>query len=143
LRGDVPIHHYGDLPGATRLIITPGYNKFRNGYESPFDHHRNRANNAIDRANRYLIIGYGFNDDHLETHLSPAIRAGKPALLMTRNLTPTAESLARRYTNVIALDAHAEAGVEGTRAIVDKSEIFFPKEDFWDLHSFTSNVLET
>ncbi|UPG94357.1 SIR2 family protein [Luteibacter aegosomatissinici] len=42
---------------APRLIITPGLNKFRNGYESPFDKHRDRANTAIDRAARFLIIG--------------------------------------------------------------------------------------
>jgi hypothetical protein len=50
LRGDKPVCYAGDLFGATRLIITPGRNKFRNGYESPFDHHRTKANDAIDRA---------------------------------------------------------------------------------------------
>lgn len=50
----------------------------RQGYESPFDHHRSRANQEIDRAGRFLVLGYGFNDDHLETHLSPSIKGGKP-----------------------------------------------------------------
>lgn len=70
-RNGRPVFYAGELTGVVRLIITPGHNKFRNGYESPFDHHRSRANEAIDRASRFLILGYGFNDDHLETHLSP------------------------------------------------------------------------
>lgn len=43
LRNGSPVHYAGDLPGAQRLVITPGQNKFRNGYESPLDLHRNRA----------------------------------------------------------------------------------------------------
>src|SRR5690606_14272540 len=68
-----PIRYCGEL-ALPRHIITPGSNKFRNGYESPFDKHRERANESIDHASRFLIIGYGFNDDHLETHLKPKLR---------------------------------------------------------------------
>ncbi|WP_176555922.1 hypothetical protein [Bacillus cereus] len=50
-----------------RLIITPGANKYRNGYDTPFDIHRVKANSAIDTASKFIIIGYGFNDEHLET----------------------------------------------------------------------------
>jgi len=69
VRDGRPVFYAGDLTGVARLIITPGHNKFRNGYDSPFDHHRSRANQAIDRASRFLVLGYGFNDDHLQTHL--------------------------------------------------------------------------
>ncbi|MBU2854952.1 SIR2 family protein [Acidithiobacillus ferriphilus] len=142
LRNGKPVHYAGDLPGAQRLIITPGQNKFRNGYESPFDHHRNRANDAIDRASRFLILGYGFNDDHLETHLSPAIRNGKPTLLMARTLSITAEALATDHANVIALDCANQDGTDGTRVIIDKTYLSFPGIALWDLHSFISEVLE-
>ena len=52
-----------------RLIITPGLNKYRAGYDAPFDKHRDLANDYIKRATRFLVVGYGFNDDHLQTHL--------------------------------------------------------------------------
>jgi hypothetical protein len=65
-------------------------NKFRSGYESPFDKHRERANEEIDRASRFLILGYGFNDDHLETHLKPKLRAGRPTLLITLQVSEAA-----------------------------------------------------
>lgn len=142
LRDGKPVCYAGDLPGATRLIITPGQNKFRNGYESPFDHHRSRANDAIDRASRFLILGYGFNDDHLETHLSPAIRGGKPTLMMTRSLSPTAQTLAVNHANVISLDHAQESGVDGTRIIIDQTQIFLPGVALWDVHSFIAEVLE-
>lgn len=137
-----PVFYAGDLPDAFRLIITPGHNKFRNGYESPFDHHRSRANEAIDRAGRFLVLGYGFNDDHLETHLSPSIKGGKPTLMLTRSLSPVARQLALTHPNVIALE-HAEvAGVEGTAVIVEQKEFFFPGVGMWDVDSFVTEVLE-
>jgi hypothetical protein len=143
LRNGKPVLHSGNLTNASRLIITPGQNKFRNGYESPFDHHRNRANDAIDRGSRFLILGYGFNDDHLETHLSPAIRSGKPTLLMTHTLSPKARLLASQCSNVIALEQGADTNkVVGTNVLVDRSSHFYPNQNWWDVNSFISEVLE-
>lgn len=142
LRDGKPVAYAGDLPDVTRLIITPGQNKFRNGYESPFDHHRSRANDSIDRASRFLILGYGFNDDHLETHLSPAIKGGKPTLMLTRSLTPKAAAFATGHANVTALEHAQEAGVDGTRVTIDKTRLFVPGLVLWDLHSFIAEVLE-
>lgn len=142
LRGNQPVCYAGDLPCATRLIITPGQNKFRNGYESPFDHHRAKANSEIDRASRFLFLGYGFNDDHLETHLSPAIRGGKPTLMLSRKLTPNAAAIAHANANVTALEHHVEAGVEGTRITINKAQQFIPGLILWDVNSFIEEVLE-
>lgn len=36
-----------------KLIITPGANKFRGGYERPFDTHRELANKAINNGSRF------------------------------------------------------------------------------------------
>ncbi|WP_374401683.1 SIR2 family protein [Niveibacterium sp.] len=142
LRGGKPVCYAGDLSDATRLIITPGQNKFRNGYESPFDHHRAKANDAIDRASRFLFLGYGFNDDHLETHLSPAIRGGKPTLMLSRTLTPNAAAIALANANVTALEHHVEAGVAGTRLTINKAQQFLPGLTLWDVNSFIDEVLE-
>lgn len=141
LREGKPVSYAGDLP-LPRLIITPGLNKFRNGYESPFDRHRERANASIDKASRFLILGYGFNDDHLETHLTPRIRSGIPTLLLTHTLSPNAEKLAREYVNVIAIQHRSLAGNVGSSVFVDKAEHFVPNLALWDLDVFVSEVLE-
>lgn len=141
-RAGRPVFYAGDLPDAVRLIITPGQNKFRNGYESPFDHHRSRANDAIDRAGRYLVLGYGFNDDHLETHLSPGIKGGKPTLMLTRSLSAVARQLALMHANVIALEHANVSGIEGTVVIAEQKEFFFPGVGMWDVDSFVTEVLE-
>ncbi|OWK46570.1 SIR2 family protein [Fimbriiglobus ruber] len=85
------------------LIITPGLSKYAAGYHEPFDRHREKANDAIDNASRFLIIGYGFNDNHLETHLSQRLRDGKPAVIMAMGLTANAEKMIRESPKAIAL----------------------------------------
>ncbi|WP_201776320.1 SIR2 family protein [Rhodopseudomonas palustris] len=136
-----PVSYAGDLP-LPRLIITPGLNKFRNGYDSPFDRHRERANGAIDKASRFLVLGYGFNDDHLETHLTPRIKSGIPTLLLTHTLSDNALKLARDHANVIAIQHVSVAGKDGSSVFVDKTEFFVPDLALWDLGAFISEVLE-
>ena len=106
-----------------RLIITPGLNKFRDGYERPFDAHRERANKEIDRAARYLIVGYGFNDDHLQTHLEPQLKSGKPSVLITHSLSAKAKALISQCDGMTALSA--DATCNGTVVTTKDTSDFF------------------
>ena len=123
-----------------RLIITPGQNKFRTGYDRPFDKHREKANEWIDRASRYLIIGYGFNDDHLETHLSKNLREGRPALILTHTLSANAVNLINECPGIIAITADEKVG--GAHMVCKGNDSFIPGPDIWDLDIFIQEVLE-
>jgi len=143
MRNGTPISYAGELNNnIPRLIIAPGGNKFRTGYESPFDLHRGKANNLIDQASRFLIIGYGFNDDHLETHLKPAIESGKPTHMLAHKLTPNARALSMEFPNITALEYGDENGVEGTRFTFDKKQQFIPGLGIWDVNQFITEVFE-
>lgn len=135
-----PVRYAGALP-LSRLIITPGLNKFRNGYESPFDKHREKANDAIDRARGFFIVGYGFNDDHLETHLTPRIKSGIRTVILTHSLSLKAKKMSLENKNVVAIEFRDAEGVEGANVIVDGAEVFYPDVDFWDLGGFVNGVL--
>ena len=133
---DGPVRFSGDLE-LRRMIITPGKRKFRDGYDRPFSDHREKMNGLLDRAARLLIVGYGFNDDHLETHLNSLIRKGKPTLILTRGLSQTARSLAINNTAVIALER--ETG-EKTRMIFQGKTFSINKPELWDLGAFVEEV---
>lgn len=140
-RAGKPVRYAGELE-LPRLIITPGLNKFRNGYESPFDRHREMANSAINKARRFLVVGYGFNDDHLETHLKPRIASGAPTLLLTQELSPNALALALAHGNVIALDRSSVSEDPATRVIMKGVVQELRDKSLWDLSSFITEVLE-
>lgn len=138
-RGGSPVRYAGELEGVARLIVPPGRNKFRTGYDPPFDRQRERANRAIDEAGRLLIIGYGFADAHLETHLTPALRRGLAALVLTYELSPEARRLAVECPALTAVERAADDRVRVYRAGTSTEYVAPP---IWDLGHFVREVLE-
>jgi len=130
-------HYRSDLalPGSEQ-IIAPGGNKYRLGYEVPFDAHRQRANGAIDQAAAFFCVGYGFNDEHLQTHLRT--RFGEvPAVVLSRHLTASAREYLTQNPSAIGIESDDEAGCRITKG-VDSVEIDLP---LWDLDTFAKEVL--
>lgn len=119
-----------DLDGE-RLIITPGINKYRAGYDSPFDKHRELANDYIDRASRLLVVGYGFNDDHLETHLEQRIRAGTPTLILTRTAGSKVRKLSDESPRCIGLSRPTSGS--GYSLLTKAHSFEHNGKDLWDL----------
>lgn len=119
------------------LIITPGLNKYREGYSVPFDIHRARANEEIDKAQRYIIIGYGFGDDHLETHLIQQLKAGKPTLIFTHSLSAKAEMIVKECSNITAF-CHRDSN--DTRVLNSIGEIILPDTNLWDIREMIKEV---
>ena len=119
------------------LIITPGLNKYRKGYGSPFDIHHSKANDAIDAAERYIIIGYGFNDDHLETHLVRQLRRRKPTLIISRSLYDKPRDLVKQNKSITAL---CRGNKDGTEVLTSAEQCFFDDINLWDLHEMLKEV---
>jgi hypothetical protein len=119
------------------LIITPGINKYKEGYSVPFDTHRSKANISIDDAQRYIIIGYGFSDDHLETHLVQQLSNGKPALILTYSLSKKAQSLVSSCKHIIAICCE---DANSSRVITATENQVFPDINLWDLHEMIKEV---
>lgn len=84
-------------------IITPGTNKYFNGYQTPFDINRELSNMCIDEAKRYIFIGYGFNDQHLETRLRAEKNLKKPILILTRSFTSSINELLEKNSHIMGV----------------------------------------
>lgn len=123
------------------LIITPGVGKYKRGYGQPFDMHRERGNAAIDNASSILCIGYGFNDDHLQTHLSPKLKGGAKALLLTHSLSPNARTVVAQSPNCTALINSADTQNPGTIVVRGTKETLIPIVEWWDVENFVQGVL--
>lgn len=126
-----------DYPLEDCLIITPGLNKYKEGYSVPFDTHRTKANEAIDCAQRYIIIGYGFGDDHLETHLVQQLKSGKPALLLTHTLTAKAEQLVKSCGHITAV---CHANTDDSRILTATEDTVLTNVNLWDVHEMLKEV---
>jgi hypothetical protein len=140
MSGDTPMTSSMGFP-SDPLIITPGVGKYKRGYGQPFDAHRERGNAAIDNASSILCIGYGFNDDHLQTHLSPKLKSGTKALLLTHSLSPNAQAVVTQSKNCIALVNSTDVKNPGTIVIRGMSKTLIPNVGWWDVENFVKGVL--
>lgn len=119
------------------LIITPGTNKYKEGYSNPFDTHRVKANNAIDNAQQYIIIGYGFGDSHLETHLIRQLKNGKPALILTHSLSKKAKRLVKECKYITAVCCE---NTVDTKVITSSRETVLKDCNLWDIREMLKEV---
>jgi SIR2-like domain len=124
---------------AERLIITPGLNKYRAGYNWPFDKHRDLANDYIRQAARLLIVGYGFNDDHLQTHLMKRIQDGTPTLILNMWVSPEVEKLAEASPRCVCLSK--PDGPPGVAAVTKGARFAQPGAELWDLGILAEELL--
>jgi hypothetical protein len=129
VRSDIPLDN-------NRQIITPGNAKYRTGYEDLFQQHRTRAINAIKDAKAFLMIGYGFNDDHLEEqmkHIFPTV----PAVVLARKLTPNA----RKYLDQNRLAIGAEESQDGGALLIQGENMITIDDPIWVLDTLLKVVL--
>lgn len=136
-----PVRCSFNLGSERALIITPGVSKYRAGYNQPFDMHRELANEAIDKADKLLVIGYGFNDDHLETHLSAKIKSGTQTVILAHTLTDNAKSYLTACPNSV-WGIEASPSALGTLVHNNNSTYFLENESLWDTEGFVKGVLE-
>lgn len=126
-----------DVPGIRR-IVPPGGNKYRLGYEVPFDAQRNRANAAIDKASALLFVGYGFNDDHLQTHIQSRVYE-VPTVILSRTLT----AKAHEYLALNESSVGIEAGDDLSRSRVFRDGVVAElDEPIWDIEHLVQEVLK-
>jgi len=75
------------------VIVTPGIEKYRLTHDEPFHSVKSEADRALQNADAYLCIGYGFNDTHLQTTLVERCRGNNvPLVLLTKTVSTTAKS---------------------------------------------------
>lgn len=131
-------HFRSDLtvPGARR-IIAPGGNKYRLGYEAPYDAHRGRANNAIDKASALFFVGYGFNDDHLQTHVRPRF-PHVPIVILSHRLTKNALEFLTLNATAIGIESGSDEQHCRIRQGFAVLELDVP---LWDLEHLMKEVL--
>lgn len=128
-----------DLDGS-RMVITPGLNKYKQGYNAPFDKHRDLANDQINRCTNLLIVGYGFNDDHLQVHLVKRIKEGVPTLILNRSVTRNIVTLVNDSPKCVCISKHTtKPGIHIHSQHNADEEPTAP--DIWDLGELVKEIL--
>jgi len=77
-----------------RLIILPGDRKYSKAFHEPYRELIQKADNSLRSGKAFLMIGYGFNDDHLQEILVKRLKEDeKPGIIITKELSEKAKKL--------------------------------------------------
>lgn len=130
--------------GYAPLMITPGIDKYRIAHLEPFRTIFTCSDVALEKARSYLCIGYGFNDQHLQTKLIERCDVDSvPIIVITKNLSETTKAFLRggRCRKYLALE-EGEDGV-GTYAYthLQPDGVHFATQVIWPLSSFLDLTL--
>lgn len=124
----------------TPLMITPGIDKYRLTHGEPFRTILSCSDNALENARAYFCVGYGFNDEHVQTKLIERCdRDSVPLIVITKELTATAKAFlgggrCRRYLAI-------EEGPAGARAYMHDAPAGFDLDQpLWRLDQFLDHM---
>lgn len=127
-------------PDYAPLMITPGVDKYRLTHGEPFRTILGCSDNALENARAYFCVGYGFNDEHVQTKLIERCdRDSTPLVVITKELTPAAKTFltggrCRRYLAI-------EAGPTGARGYMHNApEGFDLGRPLWRLDQFLDYI---
>lgn len=120
------------------VIICPGKNKYQEAYQSPYRELIQKADDLIKNASSFLVIGFGFNDEHITPKIKEKVASGTPIVLVTLNVSDSCKSELRAAQKCIFL----QAGDDGETSVSLKSAKDIPVEeftivgDYWKLENF-------
>src|SRR5690625_2554180 len=119
-------------------IVTPGTQKYHKTHLEPFRSIINNADAAMDAAGSYLCVGYGFNDEHIQTKLmAKCQRQSTPVTIVTYSLSESAKRLILngKAQNYLAI----ERGATDDQSIIYSSQHKDPQtveKNIWSLDGY-------
>lgn len=128
---------------TTRVMITPGSSKYQT-LQTYRQELLKSADAEIDNANRFLFLGYGFNDTHVEAYIkNKLIGQACKGLIVTRDSNPRIEGLLGQAENVWLVCKVHEDGAGGTRIFNKRygGWLELPNRKWWEIDAFTTDIL--
>lgn len=119
-------------------IIAPGKNKYQEAYSSPYRELIQKADDLIKTASSFLVVGFGFNDEHLTPKIKAKVKKGTPIVLITKKVSDGSYKELENAEKYILLE---ESEIGKTKVIykenstTDKIEIKL-EGDLWQLNNF-------
>ena len=133
-----------DAPvGWRRAMITPGRSKLAEaGVKRDWF---TEADNAIGAAHAFLIVGYGFNDDHIQKRMRTKLAdQGCPGIVVTRDWTERIKDWIRQSSDLWAVCRNPSGDNTGS-IIAGPANVDAPLEcydrNIWDIASFSDAVM--
>lgn len=124
--------------GYDPVMIPPGKNKYRTTHKSPYRELMQKSDDAIKRASSFLVVGFGFNDEHITPLVSKKTKSGIPIVVVTMKVTSTTEKELEKAKKIIYVEADADIAKSRIRIIENGASVSdgVVDGDYWKLNKF-------
>jgi hypothetical protein len=129
--------------GWRREMVTPGRGKLEEAGKNRESFAE--ADTAIAEASAFLIVGYGFNDDHIHKGIQKRlVDQGCSGIVVTRDWSPKIAKWIRGSTNLWAVCQGSEGGKSGTIFAgpgISDAPLVCKGQDLWKIVEFVKTVM--
>lgn len=135
---DHEVRKLNDDFGYDPVMIPPGKNKYRTTHNSPYRELMQKSDDAIKKASSFLVVGFGFNDEHITPLVSKKTKAGTPIVVVTMKVTATTERELEKAKKVIYVEADTDTAKSRVR-IIENGSLKVDSVidgDYWKLNKF-------
>lgn len=136
-----PRFFYGHSKFAP-IIVPPGKNKYFETQKIPYRELIQRSDSVIKVAKCFLVIGFGFNDQHLTPEITKRVSRGIPIVLITKEVTDSTFKELKKATKYILIDKkdnHKSRVMfkNGDNAACKEIEL---EDSYWELNKFINII---
>ena len=122
------------------IIICPGKNKYQEASQIPYRDLIQKSDNLIRKASSFLVVGFGFNDEHLTPKIKERVNAGTPLVLVTRGVTESCKREMAQAKKYVFLQKFKESENKTLVAIKKGKEMEIEERvidgNYWQLKQF-------
>ena len=126
-----------NIESSVPQIICPGKNKYQEAYKSPYRELIQKSDLFINSADSFLVIGFGFNDEHLTPRIKSKIKKGTPIVVITKIISETCLIELESAEKYVLLE---DDGDDKTKVTLKErnleKQIIILEGNFWSLNNF-------
>ena len=122
----------------TPKIIAPGKKKYQEAYSNPYRELIKKADDLIKNSLSFLVVGFGFNDEHLTPEIQKKVKKGTPLVLITKKVSENTFTELEKAERYILFEESEDAKTKviyKENSSSEKQEIEL-EGDLWQLNNF-------
>jgi hypothetical protein len=128
------------ISGLTPVMVTPGKGKYQYTHHDPFRSLITRVDELFAGSKSILIIGFGFNDEHIQPKLVEKIRNTQtPILIISKKLTIKAREFIKsnQHAKILGIEEYKT----GSKIVLPNNDDIDVGDSIWDLNELLKFVL--
>lgn len=118
-------------------MVVPARNKYHEASQEPYRTLIKKSDNAIEKASSFLVVGFGFNDEHLTPKIDDKIKASTPIVIITKKATDSCiGKLKNAGKYCLFEESDSQTKVRFKKGKDSDQKTVGLKEDYWKLDKF-------